>query len=149
MDNRKTTSILKSALTDYFLCLSLLILLPHKRITKDFACLILWRHIFPLCWNRSRQPVSYPVFLLSMVKQSCVTSCVGRILHNENHIMQLFPPRQFEQSGPGKQGANPLRDELVESELTDVSWKTVLSIDCLENQKEKFSYLTSVCTDSL
>ena len=27
---------------------------------------IMWRHIFPLCWKRSRQPVSYPVFLLSM-----------------------------------------------------------------------------------
>ena len=27
---------------------------------------IMWRHIFPLCWNRSRQPVSYPVFLLSI-----------------------------------------------------------------------------------
>ena len=27
----------------------------------------MWRHIFPLCWNRPRQPVSYPVFLLSMV----------------------------------------------------------------------------------
>ena len=26
----------------------------------------MWRHIFPLCWNRSRQPVSCPVFLLSM-----------------------------------------------------------------------------------
>ena len=26
----------------------------------------MWRHIFPLCWKRSRQPVSYPVFLLSM-----------------------------------------------------------------------------------
>ena len=63
-----STSILKCGFTDYFLCLSLLILLPHKRITKDFACLILWRHIFPLCWNRSRQPVSYPVFLLSMVQ---------------------------------------------------------------------------------
>ena len=26
----------------------------------------MWRHIFPPCWKRSRQPVSYPVFLLSM-----------------------------------------------------------------------------------
>ena len=24
-------------------------------------------HIFPLCWNRSRQPFSHPVFLLSMM----------------------------------------------------------------------------------
>ena len=29
----------------------------------------MWRHIFPLCWNRSRQSVFYPVFLLSMAKQ--------------------------------------------------------------------------------
>ena len=30
----------------------------------------MWRHIFPLCWNRSCQPVSYPVFLLSMAEHS-------------------------------------------------------------------------------
>ena len=47
-----STSILKCDVTDYFLCLSLLILLPHKRITRDFACL--YCDIFPLCWNRSR-----------------------------------------------------------------------------------------------
>ena len=28
---------------------------------------IMWGHIFTLRWNRSRQPGSYPVFLLSMV----------------------------------------------------------------------------------
>jgi len=46
-----STSILKCGVTDYFLCLSFLILLPHKRITRDFACL--YCDIFPLCWNRS------------------------------------------------------------------------------------------------
>ena len=54
----KTSSIssLKCGVTDYFLCLSTLILVPHKRITE---VLMLWR-----------QPVSYPVFLeLSMVEQ--------------------------------------------------------------------------------
>ena len=43
----------------------------HKtcKTSKEVEWLsIMWRHIFPLCWNRSRQPVSYPVFLLSMLK---------------------------------------------------------------------------------
>ena len=33
----------------------------------------MWRHIFPLCWNRSRRPVSYPVFLLSMLLERRVS----------------------------------------------------------------------------
>ena len=33
------SSLLKCSVTDYFLCLSMLILLLHKRIMKDFACL--------------------------------------------------------------------------------------------------------------
>ena len=77
-----STSILKCGVTDYFLCLSLLILLPHKRITRDFACL--YCDIFPLCWNRSRQPVSYPVFLLSM--QPAKITVDRHTFHNATHL---------------------------------------------------------------
>ena len=77
-----STSILKCGVTDYFLYLSLLILLPHKRITRDLRAYIV--KFFPLFWNRSRQPVSYPVFLLSM-QPAKIT--VGRhTFHNAAHL---------------------------------------------------------------
>ena len=77
-----STSILKCGVTDYFLYLSLLILLPHKRITRDLRAYIV--KFFPLFWNRSRQPVSYPVFLLSM--QPAKITVDRHTFHNASHL---------------------------------------------------------------
>ena len=34
----------------------------HRMLEVEWLS-IMWRQIFPLCWDRSRQPVFYPVFL--------------------------------------------------------------------------------------
>ena len=42
------------------------------------TAMIFLQIIFPLCWNRSRKPVSHPVFLLSMVCYTAVFSVVTK-----------------------------------------------------------------------
>ena len=54
----------------------------------------MWRHIFPLCWNRSRQPVSYPVFLLSTSKANCF--CIYRkLIRWSTNVKGLFATTIF------------------------------------------------------
>ena len=52
----------------------------------------MWRHIFPLCWNRSPQPVSYPVFQLSVAEHS-FSEIQLRALRN-SPWRHLFPRTQ-------------------------------------------------------